>query len=170
VERRRSAGDEGRFAWPVFVAFFALTLVPQIYQRTITSPEYIGEFERNRSTRSAAAAFILREAKPTDTLAMWGWEPNLYVETGLAQATREAHSAFEIATTPLQSFYVNRYLGDMNRRKPEWFVDAVGTGGFMYTDRALYGHEMHPGLQRLVASDYEFVGEFENERVYHRKK
>ncbi|HEY4245415.1 MAG TPA: hypothetical protein VGM64_01100 [Lacunisphaera sp.] len=170
VERPKNAGDAGRLAWPVFVAFFALTLIPQIYQRTITSPEHVGEFERNRSTHSAAATFILREAKPTDTLAMWGWEPDLYVETGLAQATREAHSAFEIASTPLQSFYVSRYLGDMRRRKPQWFVDAVGSGGFMYTDRTLYGHEMHPELQHLVASEYEFVGEFGNERVYRRKK
>lgn len=170
VGRPKNAGDHTPAAWPVFVIFVALTLVPQIYQRINIAPGYPGELARDRPTRSAAATVILREAKPADTLAMWGWEPNLYVETGLAQATREAHTALEIAATPLQSFYLNRYLRDMIQRKPRWFVDAVGSGAFMYTDRGLYGHEMHPALEHLVASEYEFVGEFGNKRVYRRKQ
>jgi len=39
----------------------------------------------------------------------------------------------------------------------------------MYFDRALYGHEMHARLKQSIADDYEFVGEFENKRIYHRR-
>jgi len=160
--------DQTRRSMSLFAVFIGLTLVPQIVQRSST-PDFVGKFAQNRSTRSSAASFILERAKPTDTLAMWGWEPNLYVETGLPQGTREAHSALEIATTPLQAFYLSRYVGDLNRRQPAWFVDAVGPGGFMYFDRALYGHEMHARLKQSIADDYEFVGEFENKRIYHRR-
>ena len=169
VERPETEGSRGPLAWTVVAWFVGLALVPQINQWTVSEHEFCGKFKANLATRSAAAKFMARLAKQSDTLAMWGWEANLYVETGLAQATREGHSALEIAATPVQAFYMNRYLSDMRRHQPEWFVDAVGPGGFQYEDRSLYGHEMYPGLRDLVASQYELVGEFENKRVYHRK-
>jgi hypothetical protein len=117
---------------------------------------------------SDAALFLRRHARPGDTVAMWGWESHLLVEAGLAHGTREAHTANQIMIWPLRPYYVTRYLWDMERREPDWFVDVVGEGSFAFVDRAREAHETVPALRELVATRYELVGEFKNKRVYRR--
>jgi hypothetical protein len=92
------------------------------------------------------------------------------VETNLAQGTREAHSAYQITNWPLQAFYVARYVQDLNRRQPAWFVDAVGTGSFIYGSRDKFAHENTPALKAAVESQYELLAEFDFMRIYHLKK
>jgi hypothetical protein len=102
-------------------------------------------------------------------MAMWGWEPHLLVETGMPHGTREAHSSSQLTPWSMRHFFTVRYLADMERRQPAWFVDAVGPGAFVYENRAGYGHETVPALSRLIATHYEFLGEVKNLRIYHRK-
>ncbi len=85
---------------------------------------------------------------------MWGWEPSLHVETGLPHATRDAHTAFQISETPLQAFYRQRYLRDLERGSPAWFVDATGPGAFVFDNRSYFGHETLPELAEYVARHY----------------
>ncbi|HET7536454.1 MAG TPA: hypothetical protein VFJ90_08375, partial [Candidatus Didemnitutus sp.] len=116
------------------------------------------------------AVYVLqRDAKPGERLAMWGWQPNLYVETGMAQGTRDAHTAFLIATGSLRDYYRARYLADFRHNQPGWFVDAVGPGRFCYQDRTLSGYETFPALAAIVQSDYTFVADVEGYRIYRRK-
>jgi hypothetical protein len=166
------AGDRaaaGRRAPWIF--FAALTLAPQAYNLGAGQPhEHVGRAATtHRQPRSAAAEFIRARARPGDTLAMWGWEPHLLVETGLPHGTREAHTANQIMDWPLRPYYVTRYLWDMERRQPQWFVDVVGPGSFAFEARGIQAHETVPALRDLVAAHYELAAEFGSKRIYRRR-
>jgi hypothetical protein len=66
-------------------------------------------------------------------------------------------------------FFVERYVADMQRWRPVWFVDAVGPGAFIFADRTTMGHESISALRELVAHDYDFMTEIGNKRIYRRK-
>ncbi len=150
-------------------AFALLALLPQVHHRWIAWHPELGEFAPHRATPpSEAARFIRQHAASGDTLAMWGWEPSLHVETGLPHATRDAHSAFQISESPLRHFYRNRYLHDLNRAAPAWFVDATGPGAFVFDNRSYFGHETLPELAEYVARHYTPVAEFGHRRIYRR--
>lgn len=107
-------------------------------------------------------------ARPGDALTIWGWRPELHVFSGLPQGTRDAHSQWQIAAIPQRDYYRRRFLADLDRTKPRFFVDAVGPGGFGFTDRAAAGHETFPPLAELIRTHYTFLGETEAMRLYVR--
>jgi hypothetical protein len=69
---------------------------------------------------------------------------------------------------PLQHYYLTRYLWDLERRQPAWFVDVVGPGSFAFEDRPNQAHEAVPVLAAYVSAYYQLVGEFDHQRVYRR--
>ncbi len=165
-----AAGASGRLRARLAPLFWfgLLALVPQVYNRASATPPFLGQLAAAPAEAgSAAARFIRARAQPGDTLATWGWEPALYVETGLAQGTREAHTACEITEWSMREFYLRRYVSDLRRRRPAWFVDVVGPGGFIYEDRRMFGHERVPAVNAVIEQDYEFQAEFGRARVYH---
>lgn len=97
---------------------------------------------------------------------MWGWEPSQYVQSGLGQATREAHTERQITANPLQAFYRARYLADLKRTAPRFFFDVVGPGRFTFSDRRRDGHESWPELREWVAGNYRLVDDTEGMRLY----
>ena len=156
--------------WP-FLAFALLTLLPQVHFQTIAGNGYLGHLAANLAQpHSAAVDYINQRQKPGDTLAMWGWEPRLFVETGMVQGTREAASPYQLSAWPLQSFYIDRYRRDLLTRRPAWFVDAVGPGAFVYEDRAASGHETIAPIREVVARDYELVADLNSKRIYRLKQ
>ncbi len=156
-------------AWPG-LALVVLTLLPQAHFRTIAGNGYVGSLADHLARpRSAAAEFIHQRQQAGDSLAMWGWEPELFVETGLVQGTREAVTTYLLSNWPLQSFYIDRYQRDLLTRRPAWFVDAVGPGAFIYEDRAASGHETIATIRDIVARDYEFAADIDSKRIYRLK-
>ncbi len=154
-----------------YVWFALLLLLPQAYSRVNGSwnrfAGFVGEYLREPV--SPAADFIRQRAGTGDTLAIWGWEPHLLVETGLPHGTREAQTANQIMDWPLRPYYVTRYLWDMEHRQPDWFVDVVGPGSFAFEAREIQAHETVPALRDLIATRYELVAEFGSKRIYRRK-
>jgi hypothetical protein len=166
----------GAFSSPrngaLIIAFLLLTVVPQVVSRWENFHIYAGQFAHFRYEHppSQAAYHIRQRAHPGDTLAMWGWRPQLYVETGLPQGTREAQTERQLSLDPaVQAYYLNRYLRDLRQKSPAWFVDAVGPAGFGYQDRARHGHETLPELAREIGAHYEFLAEIEHLRIYRRR-
>jgi hypothetical protein len=160
-----SAGSRRRIA-PLLL-FGLLTLAPQAYTAAIGAPRFRGRISATLTGATAdAARFIRQRARPDDTLATWGWEPALYVATGLAQGTREAHTACELTAWPLQEFYLRRYVADLRGRRPAWFVDGVGPGAFMFKDRRYLAHERIAEVNAVIEQDYEFLAEFGPNRIY----
>ena len=132
---------------------------------------------REGALRQATAAIhsvkeagqILRaRAKPGDRLTVWGWRPELYVHSGLAQGTRDAVTVWQIAVFSRQAYYIQRFLADLAKNRPRFLADAIGPRGFGYPDRALHGHESLPPLRDLIQRHYDYLGETDGIRLYVR--
>jgi hypothetical protein len=159
-----------RTPWLAIVAFLAVTAAPQIFRQATGYNVYAGNFANHRvAPPLPASAYLLAHARPGDRLAMWGWQSQVWVETGLAQGTRDAHTAYQLNPTPLRDFYRSRYLSDMQRRQPEWFVDTVGPADFGYRSRTVDGHETFPPLTEWVRTRYDLVAEVGDVRIYRLK-
>ena len=94
--------------------------------------------------------------------------PLYYVETGLRQGTREAHSERQLSAGPQQAYYLQRYYTDIVREKPAFFLDAVGLGNFGYAERDKYGHENFPPLKTIIRNNYRLVADILGVRIFIR--
>lgn len=151
----------------VFFSFLLLTLAPQVYDRVVSWNRFAG-FAREHweSPLSRAARFVLKRARPGDTMAMWGWNPHLLVEVQMPHGTREAHSANQLMQWSMTGFFLDRYLLDLKQRNPTWFVDSVGPGAFVFKNRATSAHETIPELRAWISAHYELVAELRGKRIY----
>jgi hypothetical protein len=107
--------------------------------------------------------------QPGDTLAVWGWRPELYVESQLPQATRDAHTERQMSENPQRDYFRAVYLSDLKQSRPAFFVDAVSPGGFLYQDPTKAGHQTVPDLATYIASNYDLAGVFDSYPVYLRR-
>jgi hypothetical protein len=85
-------------------------------------------------------------AREGDTLAVWGWMPQYYPESGLPPATRHAISYFAIEPGPHREHYRTTLLEDLRASQPLFVLEAVGRDNFRYLDRAATGIATFPGL------------------------
>ncbi len=164
---RKDDGRGARFALVPLLWLGLFAILPQVYHRIVSWHRFVGHLAGHLAQPPPPAAIFLNEQSgPGDTIAMWGWETNLLVATGRPHGTREAHTANLLIDWPLRHYFINRYLRDMERNQPAWFVDAVGPGAFMFDDRNRSGHETVPELRDLIDANYKLVARFENKRVY----
>ncbi len=102
-------------------------------------------------------------------LRLGGWNCQLRVESGLPQATREAVSERQIRLSDQRdTYYRPRYLEDIMRNRPVFFVDAVGPGSFEFHDRATQAHETFPLLRVCVKLHYQLLSDLGYARIYVR--
>ncbi|MBI3884771.1 MAG: hypothetical protein HY302_03455 [Opitutae bacterium] len=149
------------------VLFLALTVVPPVVFRATQLNENLGQMLDNRVRLVSPTGQFLRDhAKDGDTLTVWGWLPRLHVETQLPQGTRDSMSERQLVDSPLRDAFRDRYLRDMQRRRPTWFVDSVGPTSFGFHSRPMEGYESFPALAALVRSDYVFVTEVDHVRIF----
>ena len=111
------------------------------------------------SAVSEPARTIAARAMPGDVMAIWGWEPRLYVETGLPPGTRDSVTFGALAGGPYRDYYLCRYVFDMEHWRPRFFLDVVRTGAFTFNDRATSGHEQFAQLETLIRTRYTSAGE-----------
>lgn len=116
-----------------------------------------------------AAAAIRALALPTESVAVWGWAPELYVLAQRRQATREAHTYAQIQSGPRREEMRRRFLTDLQRSRPAVFADAVHPGAFAYTDVARQGHESDATLAAWIDLHYRFAGKYDGVRLYARR-
>jgi hypothetical protein len=133
-----------------------------------TAPIYGGFSHHWKYPRSSVAAVVHALAGRDDTLATWGWACFLHVECALPQATRDGTTAALIEASSQQAGYRTSYLADLQRHPPAVFVDAVGPGAFVYTDRVHQAHEIFPELAGFIRQNYTLVLEQPDARVYAR--
>lgn len=124
-----------------------------------------------RAPRTELSLLIRQHAIPGDSIAMWGWQPWLFVETGLPHGTRDSHTKSQLESEAQAEYFLARYLDDLSRNKPTFFVDAVGDGprAFAYLDRRTKGHEQFPELRDYVESEYVSFHETWGLRVFIRR-
>lgn len=148
--------------------FFSLLVWPQIQWRISLPHSYVGRLvDCANPPVDLVALQILRYVKPGESLGQWGWMCRFYVRTGMRQATREAHSHYQILPSPQLDYFRARYLADLKTSYPPVFIDTVGENNFGYTDRAK-DHESFPALRDFIARHYKLTADIYSTRVYVR--
>lgn len=94
-------------------------------------------------------------ASPGQHLGIWGWAAHQWVYTGLLPATRESSTEFAFLDWGPDGYYRKRYLAALRADPPEFFVEAVGPGQFLFDDRSRFGMENVPGLREFIAAGYQ---------------
>src|SRR5262249_25758868 len=103
---------------------------------------------------------VIRQAAPSARkMAVWGWMPSLYVETGLVPATRHVVGHFVIDPSPGRSRLRTTLLQDLERERPDVIVDAVAPGCFMWSWSSAERLESFPALAALVQGRYSLASE-----------
>jgi hypothetical protein len=118
---------------------------------------------------SPIARTILNYASPGETMAIWGWIPGLYVDTGLIQAARDGVTYWQIYPSPEQPYYLKRFADDILSHQPGIFVDAVAPGAFGFNNREKEGHENFPEVASIVKEHYKLADEVNGTRIYVKK-
>ena len=156
--------------WLGMVALMVGGVAPFAFGTARPVPEIFGSFSSHwREPRSMLANLIRTYASPGERLAIWGWLPSLYVQTGLPQGTRDGNTYWAILPSPQQEYFRQRFFDDLVRNQPALFVDAVGEGSFLFSNRTLNGHEDFRALADYVQRHYQLVTDASYARLYVRK-
>jgi hypothetical protein len=112
---------------------------------------------------------IRKYANEGEYLVVWGWRCDYYVSAKMPQGTSENHSERCVFESPMTPVYQKRYLNDFLRTVPPVFVDAVGTESHWIVDRKTQGHEIIKPLAAFVQIHYQYMGLYNDARLYVRK-
>ncbi len=107
----------------------------------------------------AAVILKLKSSNGANSLAIWGWTPGVYVDSGMPPATRDAIGHFVISKSSLQAYFRHRFVTDMRRSSPDVFVDSVVPGAFTWTWNAEDSFESDPALRDFVQQEYVLTSE-----------
>lgn len=150
------------------IAFPVVSVGIQAIERVAGPEDSLPHLVPVVSARTPVVSAINRLKQRGDLLAVWGWRPELYVETQLPQATREAHTERQINANPQQAYFRAHFLADVQAARPAFVVDAVGPEGFLYQDAAQSGLGSFPDLAAYVAANYRLAGKNDAYRLYVR--
>jgi hypothetical protein len=147
----------------------AATLLPFGWRLRQPAPGMFGRFALHWQQPFTPLGSVLHAWHKTGgRLALWGWLNSAYVEAGLPQGTRDTVSQWCMLHLPQEDYYRATYLADMQRNRPELFVDAVGPGSPFFNDRATQAHEIFPELAAYIREHYRLVVDLQLARVYAR--
>jgi len=120
--------------------------------------------------KSRVAQAIAKHAEPGDRMAIWGWADRYYVQTGLPLGARQATIRWVTRDWPYQKDAYKQYLYDLNKNKPELFLDAVAPGELHYKERKIHGHENYPEVESFIDENYHYVDAISRVRLYVTKE
>ena len=98
------------------------------------------------------AAWLRMHSRAGDSLAVWGFRPDVYVESQIRPGVRDPAG---VSNSP-------RLIKDVIEKKPTFFVDAVARAGWLFDDsgtsvyatRRLGGYETVDVLRETIDRDY----------------
>jgi hypothetical protein len=135
------------------------------------NPDYFRFILRSRPPVSGEVVDALeRHVAAGETLAVWGWQPALYVMTQTVCATPDLTIFWQILPNPWQEFYQSRYLRDLRARPPVVFVDTMGPSDFFFFKKpAATRHENFPALRDFIDQNFLLTETVAGCRVYVRR-
>lgn len=120
--------------------------------------------------RAPEGDVIGRIGTPGSPITVWGWTVAPYLGSGRPPATRDTNMANFFRGIPrVDTFYRERFLRDLQRARPEVFVDAIGPESLAFHDRAVFGFEQIPPIAEYIKANYVLVQEISGERIYARR-
>lgn len=163
-----AVGQARRTCLVLWIVFLAVGVGPQVVDRGYDRHN-LARLVPTVTSRTNLVGFINRVKRPGDTLAVWGWRPEFYVETQLPQASREAQTERQSRPTPQRAYFRARFLADLRLNPPAFFIDTIGPDDFGLRDRVGAGHESFPELKAFVNREYSLVSRAEPFRLYVRR-
>ncbi len=130
----------------------------------------------NASERIAAEIHEMQSTRPIHSIAIWGWEAGVYVQTGIPPATRDAIGHFVISLGASRPYFRHRFVADLAREKPDLFIDAVAPGAFLWFWSEKNAYESDAELKTYVDEHYVLAKELPLEpgerpvRIFHRRE
>ncbi len=153
----------------VLCAALLCTSSGMLYLRAGTPHPYVGRLMQYQThPQTAVARELQKYTQAGEALGIWGCMPNYYVEAGLRQATRDAHSQAEILDSPYYDYFRQRYLADLRRSSAPVFVDAIGPGNYTFQSRRVAHDAIFPELAAYIRAHYTLVSELRGSRIYVR--
>jgi hypothetical protein len=145
------------------VSLFSLRLVrAQAYDAQLQA---LGE-----AAQGPVAQMLLRHIRPGERVAIWGWSPEYFVLTNSILGTRDSISHFQMFGVKYRAYYRARYLADLARNQPPFFIDAMSphVAFPMFDDWRAHRHESFAQLASYVAAHYHLSEERSGVRLYAR--
>jgi hypothetical protein len=173
--RSRLTGASEKLAVGILVVVFvALTVVRPVDRRLRRDhPVFANVAAIPQVIASPVAEVALAFARAGESMAVWGWEPWRYVETGLYPATRDTQTQWQILDTPQRPYYLQRFRDDLLASLPPVFVDSVGyvedpwaPKRPLFWDRQTHAHDVFPEIAGIVERQYRQVAEVDTSRIY----
>ncbi len=170
----------GTFTIPWLIVFAAVVIIPQLEFGLLRVRERLRSHDVDRELWVPSVYKLAQPAAlPGDTLSIWGWMPQCYVQLGLPPATRDAVGHYAVASA-FQDYYRPRYLADLKRGQPAIFIDAVGDRAFpdYLTWTTEQKHESFSELSQFIDDNYSLFASVELQskselgpiRIYVRKE
>lgn len=169
---------------PGFIGgYLMLTVLPLVARIPWAGHPHLG-LEQG-TPRQPIAEAIRQRSRPGDRLAVWGWSPCFYVESGLIQAIRYGGLDLGgILKGPDRLFHLKHIIADLRTNCPAFFVDSVedaqdyncglrilgnAGGGDTASQSQAVTHNLWPELGAFVAKNYTLTAEFNGSCLYVRK-
>ena len=169
LEKRRPVLRSG-----VLCAASVVTTGGMLWRQAGQVHPYVGRMALYQKYPRGPVAQKLREyAHRGEALGVWGWTGNpYYVEAGLRQATRNAHSFASVFDSPYYDYFRQRYLADLRRSTPPVFIDVMApdktTTDFAFRNGLLRHDNIFPELAEYMQTHYTEVAEIQGTRIYAR--
>ena len=129
------------------------------FLRLCIGPERWGPVE-DGSQPIAAVVRDIEKQRPVNSISVWGWDPGIYVLTGIPPSTRDTITERAIDHDVLQEYFDTRYVNDLRANPPDLFIDAITKGGFMWlTWSESDGYESNAQLREFIDENYVLVRE-----------
>ncbi len=120
------------------------------------------------STERSVSAAISRYASPNETMVVWGWQNNLYVESGLLTGSRFIPIYHPVVEGPQQAYFLDVCEHDLQVNQPAIFVDAVGLHAGHGYDR--YPVSRYAAVQSTLNSHYRLMETVQGAKIYRRMR
>jgi hypothetical protein len=117
-------------------------------QKTFTASQYT----------AAAIEDIIPPWRPA-SIAIWGWMPEVYLLTNTTPGTRDTITQFALSRNPRQDYYIRRFINDLEKNRPLWFLDVACREPKL---RRNCGLENYPLLENYLKTNYSQMEFYKN--------
>ncbi len=166
-----TAVPAGRSRVALHAAYVVLFVVPALRQLALTPDFFMKDLPVSAHWPQNPVSIAMERYVPRGaSVAVWGWMPQYYVETGTIMATRDAHTHHQIEPGPLQSYFRDRFMNDLASHPPPLIVDAVAPGSFGYTNNVAQGIDSFAALASFVRTRYVLAEDVGGVRIFRMRR
>lgn len=148
------------------VKIYSILLIPNILMIYLGSVSYKKDFTYYiNANKSKSEQYFTYNNNKFKSIAVWGWDSNLYLESQSLQASAISHTYFQIVPSKYREYYQIKYIEELERNKAELFVDVVSKGAFFFEEKNEQ-FENFPIIANYIKSNFVFDTTIANYRYF----